>query len=169
MRKKFISFLILFLVLFSLPAQFYQIETSRGVQTVEIPEGYSAEDAFLEMAKLYLEERFDHEDLIKEAGLLTASVKRYTEKVENLTSKNHSLLGDYKQLELLHDDLIRLYEKKIKARPFTPTLNLGYIHNIETNDSIFLGSAGGVLFEKISLQTTFTYPFGVGVTIGVQF
>lgn len=169
MKKKLVGFLILFVMLFSLSAQSYKIETSRGTQTVEVPKGYTMEEAFIEMAKLYLEERFDHEDLIKETNALTISVRDYTERVEDLTNKNFTLLGNYKQLEVLHDDLIRLYEQVVKKTPFTPTLNLGYIYNIENNESMFIGSLGGTIFERVSLQTIFTYPFGVGISIGVQF
>lgn len=160
MKRLIVTLILCFLTL-GVFAQSYEIETSRGMKVVQVPEGYTMEEAFLAVSKLYLEERFDHEDLIKEVEELPEKIDTYIEKNEILNQKNKELILEYENLD-------RLYRKELRPRVFTPFLSLGYHFDIENNTNNFHGAFGGFLFETISLQTIISYPLGIGVSIGVQ-
>jgi len=122
----------------------------------------SFEEAFLEMAELYLEERFDHEDLIEESQKLTEDIKVYID-------KNEELENLYLEKIQLYENLERLYKQAMRIRIFIPTFNIASQYNIESNSYSVQGMFGGILFEKFEVQTVFSFPLGVGLSIGVQF
>ena len=138
----------------------YTISTSRGDIEVNIPEGMTAEEAFYEMSKLYLEERWDHEELIEKSQSLSESIDSYISEINELKNKNKNLISDYEKV-------IDLYSTAIKTKMFTPYIGLSLESDIESN--LFGGGItfGGVLFEKILVQTSILYPwsFQLGLNI----
>lgn len=160
--KKFLIVIVLVLVGVGLFANSYTIETSRGTQILELPEGYSFEEAFVEMAKLYLEERFDHEDILVVVNDLNLKVEYYMKRVDELNTKNNSLSERYANLN-------DLYKRKAEKDLFKPSMSLGYVLNMTNMSSTYLLSFGGTVYNRISLHTILSYPLGLGISIGVQF
>ena len=142
------------------PVFSYTISTSRGSIEVNIPEGMTAEEAFYEMSKLYLEERWDHEDLIEKSQSLSESIDSYISEINELKSKNKNLISEYEKI-------IDLYSTTTKTKMFIPYVGLNLESDIESN--LFGGGItfGGMIFEKILVQTSILYPwsFQLGLNI----
>lgn len=138
----------------------YTISTSKGDIEVNIPEGMTAEEAFCEMSKLYLEERWDHEELIEKSQALSKSIDSYISEINDLKSKNKNLISDYEKV-------IDLYSTATKTKMFSPYIGLSLESNIESNLFGVGISFGGILFEKVLLQTSVLYPwsFQLGLNI----
>ncbi len=153
------SFLI-GLTISNLFASSYVVETSRGPQVVEIPSGYTEVEAFLEMSKLYLEERFDLEDIQADVEVLLDSIEQYKRDVKKLDDDKNTLIADYKDLE-------KLYKKQNKLQIFQPSIMLGTQYSEDVmNAHVFIG---GTLFEKVSVHAMLSYPLAIGIAVGVQF
>ncbi len=162
LRSFFLIFSFLIgLTISNLFATSYVVDTSKGPQVVEIPSGYTTLEAYLEMSKLYLEERYDLEELQLTVTPLLDSIEQYKKDVKGLEDSNEILIQDYKDLEILYKD-------KSKVRVFQPTISLG-VQQGGIGEIHFHVSFGGILFEKIMLQTMISYPFALGISIGVQF
>ena len=145
-----------------LTAKSYVIETSRGEQTVVIPDGYTEEQAFLEMSKLYLEERFDHEELLGQTENLLASIENYKSEVQNYMEKNTLLVKE-------NDELVALYKKLSRVRLVTPRLALRGGFSLDTEEPLIGVSAGVEVLEKLTIMTEVSYPLSLGLQIGVSF
>ena len=156
--KKFIIFILMALMLS--PVFAYTISTSRGDIEVNIPEGMTAEEAFCKMSKLYLEERWDHEDLIEKSQSLSESIDSYISEINELKNKNKNLISEYEKV-------IDLYSTAIKTKMFTPYIGLSLESDIESNLFGVGISFGGILFEKVLVQTSVLYPwsFQLGLNI----
>lgn len=153
-NKKIICLLLMIVSLFSLSAKSYEIETSRGIQKVSIPKGYTIEDSFLEMSKLYLEERFDHEDLLEVSENLTLNINKYKKEIENL---NFLYEKSIKENEQLKD----LYKEKSKVKIVVPSFGISAI-----SSKVFSFDAGIILFERFQITTVLSYPLAFGLRFG---
>lgn len=140
----------------------FQIETSRGLQIVSIPDGYTAEEAFLEMSKLYLEEKWDHEDLLEESKNLLLSIDSYKKKVDELEISYELVIADNKNLS-------DLYKKANRIRLVMPKLAIKGIYSIENEEFSGALLLGIELFEKVDIVTEIGYPFSIGLQIGISF
>jgi len=100
---KKIIFLLLFIpsLVFS---QTFIVDTSRGPQRVEIPEGYTATEAFREMAVLYLEERYDLEEALEIIDNLTSEVEEYIKLVDRLQEEVDTLQRENEEYQVLLED-----------------------------------------------------------------
>lgn len=160
LRNFFLTFnliLILILIPVNLFSQEYKIETSRGEQTVQIPEGFTVEEAFLEMASLYLEERFDHENLIKATEDLEILLNEYIE--DNFRLAN-SLLEHQNKSQAI----IKTYESTaFKKRIVSPIFGV----HIDT-ELKFRFDVGVELFELIQINGIYEYPKSFGVRLGFR-
>lgn len=138
----------------------HTISTSRGDVEVNIPNGMTAEEAFYEMSKLYLEERWDHEELIEKSQDLSESIDAYISEINELKEKNKELISNYEKA-------MSLYSTATKVKVFKPYIGLNIESNLESE--LFGGGItfGGLLFEKIIIQTSVLYPwsFQLGLNI----
>jgi hypothetical protein len=159
LRNFFLVFSFIFLLTVSnLFASSYEIETSRGPRIVEIPEGYTELEAFLEMSKLYLEERFDHEDLLNVVDDLKSNYTKVKQEKSDLDDLYKDAIKD-------RDDLSDLLSKKSKPKFVSPSVGISGLTNYT-----FSVDVGIVLLEKIQVSTILSgNPLAIGLRIGVIF
>lgn len=149
--KRFI--LTLILILCSVSVYAYTLETSRGEIELTVPEGVTLEEAYYEMAKLYLEERFDHEKLISSSEKMIKEYEEYSSLNDRLKEENKVLLEKYEKTLSDYEDLLSLYREKNKREFLRPLLGAGYIRNFEGKDSLTLG-LGAMVNERYVLHTS---------------
>lgn len=133
----------------------YTIETSRGPQTAVIPEGSTELEAFLKMSELYLEERFDHEDLLDSIDPLKKSIDTYKDNYEKLDSLYKAAIKD-------RDDLLDLLKEKNKIKIVQPSFGVSASLN-----KTFSFDAGIIFLEKLQVSTILSYPYSIGIRFGV--
>lgn len=133
----------------------YTISTSRGPQVVVLPDGQDTLDAFLNMSQLYLEERFDHEDLLAASKKTRETLQVYLNKTQALTKLYEKALTD-------KSDLVALLEKKSKTQAVVPVFGLA-----ASFDNTFSADFGVLIFEKFQLSTVVSYPMAVGLRVGI--
>lgn len=161
--RVFISIVIfLFFATESFFAKDYKIETSRGIQTVSIPDNYTTEEAFLEMSKLYLEERLDYEELLNQMDPLLSSLKSYEKQVEDLKLAYEDSLKKERELA-------NLYKQASKVTLVAPSLLTGVYYQFEEANLSASLSFGVSLLEKFHVYTTLSYPISIGLQVGVTF
>ncbi len=157
--KKLLS--IIFIVFFLFPLGAYEIETSKGIKTVTIPEDKTMEEAFLTMAKLYLEESYDHGELLEETEKLTEEIEKYKTLVQEKENLYIEQLENY-------NDLKKTYEKTLKPEGIIPSLNIGMQYSLEDTSKHFHVQLGVILFERINFYTIVSYPPSIGISLGAQ-
>jgi hypothetical protein len=168
MKKLRITFLIvntvlMLLIVQDLFCQEYTINTSRGDIQVEVPENATLEEAFKTMSILYLEEKWDHEDLIEESEALLEKVTIYQESVSSIQRDYDSLLQSYSDLNIL-------YKEKAKITFFKPEFILSAGMTLMDEIPFTIGlQLGGELLEKFSIYTELRYPLSIGLSLGVTF
>lgn len=161
MKKLLVGLLIIFMTSLSLPAWETTIETSRGEQRLTLPEGMTFEEAYVQMAKMYLEERFDHEDLIISAQTLV-------KQVESFRHENLKLYDLYKEQQEQYKNLDSLYQEALRKRFIIPSMHLGALYDIEEQQVQVQGMFGVIVLERFSVHTLLQFPFAVGMSVGVQ-
>ncbi len=161
MKKLLVGVLLLLTLSFSLPAWETTIQTSRGEQTLTLPEGMTFEEAYIHMAKMYLEERFDHEDLIISAQTLV-------KQVESFRHENQKLYDLYVQRGEQYKNLSSLYEEALRKRFIIPSMHIGALYGIEEQQVQVQGMFGVIVLERLSFHTLLQFPFAVGMSVGVQ-
>ena len=163
LRKVLIMTLLMLLVgSFSVWADTtYEIETKYGVEQVIIPDGYTAEEVLLIVAKNYYELNHEHEELLTEVESLNASVKEYIEANRELREKYLKTLNDY-------DTLVKDLEKYNKWSNFQGFV--GGAINYDFKDTYGFGiKAGMFLFNKTLMTIGVSFPFSVEVGVGFVF
>lgn len=139
-------------------SQEFLIETSRGIQRVVVPANMTIEDAYLTMAQLYLEERFDHEETLSSVESLTQSVEEYVAEVQKLNEEVDNLQSD-------NATLISMLEESNKTDNMSI---LGSISLGTQQDRSYYGQAafGVLLFEQWTVQGEVSTPLRFGIRIG---
>lgn len=158
MKNLLMTLLIVSAVILHLGA--YTIETSKGPVELEIPEGYSLEEAYCEMAKLYLEERWDHEKLIVDAKELSDSVDSYIE-------ENRKLREECTTLQNSYDRLVSLYEERTKVKLLQPFMGAHVGSDSEFNSMSFGLDFGAIVLDRFITYTSVSYPWQI--TLGLDF
>lgn len=153
--------LILLFIPSLLAAQTFTIETSRGDRTLTIPENMTIEEAYQEMASLYLEERYDLEEALDNIDNLTEEVEEYVVEVEDLQEEVDTLQEENEKLN-------ELYEKEIRTDIVSPIASVGF--GIE-GDTSYYGSVsvGLQFFESWFITADVSYPVRLGIGIGRTF
>lgn len=141
-------------------AQSFQIETSRGIKTVQVPEGQTIEEAYQEVSKLYLEERWDHEDLIKANQDLLPQIDVVNSGTNDLAVLQDSSIQKSKELNTL-------YETKARPAFLRPLIAIGSNMNFFTNDLSIDLLAGVLILDKVEVSTKLSYPLSFGIQLGV--
>ena len=141
----------------------HDIETSDGIKTIILPEGMTFEEAYIEMSKLYIEERLDHEALIAQTQDLIAKSKEFEEASVELQALQ-------KELAEKTEELSNLYKKLGRVHPvyFLTTAGITTGTLFQTVDSINVGF-GVELFETWLTILEVSYPWTFGVKVGVRF
>lgn len=157
--KKIIILIFLFISVLGF-TQTYEIETSQGVRTITVPEGYTLEQTLIEIAGLYFEERYDLEELLQDHSELITEVEQYQEMVDIYREEIHELMEKY-------SELTELYEKKQRMANFLflPTAGIDY-----SNDSGVQGKfgIGLLLFQRAWIQLEIGVPYSIGFTFGYK-
>lgn len=162
LRVLFIIAAIMFLIAnVAMASAVYTVPTSRGDVKMVIPDGVTIEQAYVGVAQLYLEERYDYEELRDSADQLITDVTDYQGQVAQLTL-------DYQNLSQAQTGLTTVLDAKVKTDWIQPLvfLSIGSIGSVP----IFNGSSitiGVLAFEKIIVGTSVIYPFSLGFTIGM--
>lgn len=145
------TLIILILSIASLHA--FTVTTSRGDVEVVVPEGYTLEEAYIEISRLYLEERWDHEELLEETSLLTKELDVYIEENKQLRSQYNALITSYTKID-------ELYAELTKVDPLRGTITGNASYDIMSNN-VNLAIAGGcsileVLDISAGVSTSFS-------------
>lgn len=158
--KKICTLIILILSIASLHA--FTVSTSRGDVELAVPSDMTLEEAYIEMARLYLEERYDHEDLIEATERQTTSVSSYIVANKELRDQYQDLLVDY-------NNLVEEMNKEIKSVPLKGFVGMEV--DFEEQFTIMKPSIllGGVVFERVLVTTRVGYPWSLGIGVGFTF
>ena len=136
----------------------YDIDTKYGKEQVVIPDGYTAEEVLLIVAKNYYELNHEHEELLVKAEELDKSVSSYIEANRELRDKYLKILADY-------DNLVKEVEAYGKWSNFKGFVSGSVTYDFK--DTYGFGiSAGMFLFNKTLLTVGVNFPFSIGVGVG---
>lgn len=166
--RKIIIFLIMFVEVICITNTAFAkdnefvVSGSFGTKTLIIPEGTTIEEAYVEMAKLYLEEKADNEKLISQLEDIIQKSNDY----EVTSLKLKSLQED---LNEKNKELIKLYQEITKPVLFSPLIDFGITTSeFKKIDGMSLG-LGVEILEKAMLSCVISYPFSIGIRAGVKF
>jgi len=158
MKKIVVALILIFssLLCFS---QSYEIETSQGVRTITVPEGYTIEETLIEIFQLYLEERWDLEALLTDHAELITEVEEYKVLVNEYEIKVNDLLTDY-------DDLVKLYDKREALANFLFMPTIGFSYGEEQLSGRF--GLGILWFQRVFTTLNIETPYRIGFTLGIK-
>ena len=139
MRKLLVFSLVFSLVLGCLGA--YIVPTSKGDVELTVPDGLTLEEAYIEMARLYLEERWDHEKLLEESALLTKELDIYIEENKQLRAQYNKLLTSYTKID-------ELYTELTKVKPMSSIITGNASYDL-VNRNVNLALTGGWCFYEV--------------------
>lgn len=143
-----VIFVVFYFCSFSIFAENVEIETSKGPQQVYVPETQEElREAYLEMAGMYLEERFDHEATL--------------EREQGLIQDNKDLIADVKELS---KELREWINKKTRPDPLQVSLAVYWEKDLLDEQTIGLG-VDFYIFEKASIGVFFQLPTTVGARL----
>jgi len=142
--------------------QSFKIQTSIGEKTLVVPDGMTIEEAYCEMAKLYIEERASYETLAIQTEDLVSKAKEFEETSRKLVSAKQELADKEAQLA-------DLYKKLGKTPMFSPVVLVGM--NTASFDRIdaFSISAGVEIYGSAVVLAEATWPWSFGIKAGVKF
>ena len=154
--KKILIFAILLLFSAALFADtVYEIETSKGIQKVVVPEGYTELEVLLEVSKAYYELSYDFDELTEKAETLTKDVETYIQ-------ENQKLRTEYQQLDSDYQAIVEKLTKTSKPTIFKGLVGAG-VGYYQTNIYPVL-NLGAELFERFSLVTSLGFLNGYILT-----
>lgn len=140
----------------------FEVKGSFGTETVIVPEGMTIEQAYVEMARLYLEERADNEKLIEQFEDLKQKASDFELVSIKLKSMQEEVIEKNKEI-------IKLYQKLTSPVFLSPLVEFGITTStFKQIDSISLG-LGVEILEKALLSISLSYPFSIGIKAGVKF
>jgi len=165
--KKFLSFLmILYISLNHLTAEEVKIDhpnPNKDPIVLIVPDTYEElKEAYIEMAKLYLGERYDLEQCLSDQEKLFKNYDKIKEEVIT------PLMDQLKKNEKAIKDIAN---KKVKIEPFQfgIFLQTGIELKNETIIHTFYGMPYIQLFQTINVGVFIGYPLQLGIGAGVQF
>ena len=98
MKKLVIGLLLLFTAAFCFADTIYEIDTKYGKEQVVIPDGYTAEEVLLIVAKNYYELNHEHTELEESVEKLNATIDNYIEQNRELRERYNALIVKYDNL-----------------------------------------------------------------------
>lgn len=138
--KKLLIFSLVFSLLLSVLGA-YTVPTSKGDIELTVPGGLTLEEAYIEMARLYLEERWDHEKLLEESALLTKELDIYIEENKQLRAQYNKLLTSYTKID-------ELYTELTKVKPMSNVITGNASYDL-VNRNVNLALTGGWCFYEV--------------------
>ena len=100
-KKLILIFIVLILLIFSVYGQenkTYEIETSKGIKVLEVPENMTLEDAYIEMAKLYIETDYLLNESLDELDNIKYEYENYVQLNNNINTDYQNLINKYDNL-----------------------------------------------------------------------
>lgn len=164
MKKIIVILMVLIASLSAFASVTYEIETKYGTRTVVVPDGYTAEDVLLIVAKNYYELNEDYESLQQSAKELAETAESYISANAELRTSYDKLVSDY---EILTDKLNTLS----KLKPITYFVFGNVLFNF---DSVIDGAEldlGLSFFESISIKMgiSFRNTSKIGLSLGIGY
>ncbi len=164
MKRVILAVLVLMVATWAFAATTYEIETKYGTRTVVIPDGYSAEDVLLIVAKNYYELNEDYTSLQQSAKELAETADSYIAANTELRTSYDTLVSDY---EILTDKLNTLS----KLKPVTYFVFGNVLLNF---DNVIDGAEldlGLSFFESVSIKMgiSFRNPSKIGLSLGLGY
>lgn len=146
MKKLALILFLVFIGIFSCFSQeIYTVQTSHGEQQVVIPDGYTAVDVLLTLAKSYYELSWDYDELSEKVEKLTADTEVYIQENQELRTKYQDLIDDYKLLTTKLEQLS-------KTTVIRALGGIGAVYSPGAfSPSLYIGAE---LFERFSLMTS---------------
>ena len=164
MKKTVLIIFLIFVSIFTCFSQeIYNIPTSHGEQQVVIPDGYTALDVLLTLAKSYYELSWDYDELTETVEELTADLEAYILENQELRTKYQDLISDY---QLLTSKLEQL--SKTTVIRALGGVGLAYSPGI-FSPSLYIGAE---FFERFSLMTSLGFldnKLMIGLTATILF
>jgi len=152
-----IKIMIAFLLLFSLNSFGEIINTSKGEQELYVPETYEElKEAYIDMATLYLEERWDHEkSIIHVEDLLRISSEMTFLNGELILEANNLI----EKLKIKNSpDIFHMYLMGTVGKDFINTNILqGYFVGLEIS---------GLVLEKFIFSFSYSIPARIQINLG---
>ena len=132
----------------------YMLETSRGTIELVIPAEEDLRFGFIDMASLYIEERYDVDELLEEN--------------DRLIESNENLQGRLDETEKELDETLELLEKvRSENDPILQNnVSVGVAMYSDQSLSPQVGY-GVVLLDTISVSLFARFPFAVGINVGI--
>lgn len=131
----------------------HMLETSRGTIELLIPEGEDLRWGFIDMASLYIEERYDVDDLLEENDLLIGINEELQKRLEETEKELDETLN---LLEKLKNDNGPIVQNNVSIgaalygiQQISPQIGYGII-----------------LFDTVQISIFARYPFAIGLNVG---
>ena len=136
-------------------AEDYQLQTSEGETELYIPDDPTElREAYIDMASLYIEERFDHEKSLKNVENLLTIQDKYKEYYTTLNTTTNKLIKSLMKKEKV--DLFRIYFNAIyRYDIITPAPAVGVGVTVQLFESFFVGAF-------------YQFPSSVGISAGIR-
>lgn len=156
MRRVIIIGTLFLCFLANVHAESVMLNTPRGEQELYVPESYAKlREAYIDMAGLYLGERFDHERSIRH--------------VDTLLSVNKQLLTSNLALRTTVDRLQSELDKRYLPDPIQHYIVFGPGAGIESTVAYgaYVGY-GALLFERVMIAGTIGLPLTIQILVSVR-
>lgn len=131
--------------------------------TLNVPDTYKElKDAYIEMAKLYIGERYDLSQCLDDQQVLLNSIDTLkSEVIEELKT----------QLDKNEKAIKEIVKTKVKPTAFKAGVFIGAGGRLEDSElkPTIMGMPYIQLFELFNIGITIEYPFELGISLGVQF
>ena len=161
MKEILIIGFILSLLGFGIHCETIEIETSKGPQELFVPETHEElREAYIDMAKLYIEERFDHEDSLNQIEDLFDQVDRAIALSRNATDLSQELVADLDKLQkaLNMPIIFQMYVSLAVGKAFLYTQFL---------DGFYVGlNVTGVILEQLLISIEYNIPARIQIGVG---
>lgn len=136
-------------------AETYDLPTSKGSEPLIIPNTYDElRSAYIEMASLYIEERYAHEESLDQIDKLLSLHDEYKPYFDMLESTTQDLI---RELSKDQSDFLRLYVGgHYRYNILSPAPNIGIDLQLQ-------------LFESFNIMISYEVPISLTLSIGGRF
>lgn len=158
MKKLVIGLLLLCMTAFCFADTVYEIDTEYGKEQVIIPDGYTAEEVLLIVAKNYYELNHEHTELEE-------SVEKLNDTINDYIEQNRSLREKYTNILVKYDNLVKEIEGYGRLSNFKGYVGGSFTYDFKETYGFGI-SAGMFLFNETLLTVGVNFPFSIGVGVG---
>jgi hypothetical protein len=137
----------------------YTVETSQGERDVVLPEAMTPIEGFLQMAELYLEERYDLEEALTQVDQLLEHVDRLVSEVT-----------EYQTEVIQYREHVAELEERYREETALLPLSLSIGGWVDTQLPVLSPSVGASVFldiyERARIWISGGFPYRLGIGIG---